>query len=63
MIIFSNYYKVLKLDRKKMENIKTRFDEIKININLSNEDNQKCYLFNCDSSDIIESREHFEILR
>ncbi len=60
-----NCNRVLRLDQKKMENIKSRFNEIKINIEASNEAGKCSDGQSCESTakDIIESREHFEVLR
>ena len=57
------FHKVLKLDQKKMENIKFRFNEIKSNMNTSSGAQFRCNNSSCDATDIIESKEHFEILR
>ncbi len=59
-----NCNRVLRLDQRKMDNIKSRFNEIKINIEESNEarcnNGPSC---EATANDIIESREHFEVLR
>ncbi len=52
----------LKLDQKKLDSVKSRFNEIKQNIETS-EVVTKCNMSNCDNSDILETKEHFEILR
>lgn len=49
------------MDQKKMENIKSRFNEIVINIDASKAD--RCNASNFDATEIIESREHFDVLR
>lgn len=53
--------KILKMDQKKMENIKSRFNEIIVNIDTSKTD--RCNASNFDATEIIESREHFDVLR
>ena len=59
-----NCSKVLKMDQKKMDNIKSRFNEIKINIEAANDAGSKCSMqSNCESMDIIETKEHFAVLR
>ena len=44
-----------------MENIKSKFNEIVINIDTNKAD--RCNASNFDSNDIIESREHLDVLR
>lgn len=57
--------KVLKMDQKKLDSVKCRFNEIKSNIELNdnNVNLNKCNMSNCDNMDIIENKEHIEILR
>lgn len=63
--------KVIQMDQKKLDSIKNRFDEIKTSLNSSITSSthdilkSKCnnQLSSCDNTDIIENREHFEILR
>ena len=54
-----NCCKVLKMDQKKLDNIKSRFDEIKINIENVKDLNNK---FDS-NAELMETKEHFEILR
>ena len=53
---------VLKMDQKRLDSVKTRFNEIKHDIETT-EVNTKVNISNCDNSDILETKEHFEILR
>ncbi len=58
-----NCNKVLKMDQKRLDSVKSRFNEIKSNIESSEQQSSKCNMSNCDTSDIIETKEHFDILR
>ena len=58
-----NCNKVLKMDQKRLDSVKSRFNEIKQNIESSEQHNSKCNMSNCETSDIIETKEHFDILR
>lgn len=65
--------KVIQMDQKKLDSIKTRFDEMKSKLDSSSSSSSssseimksKCstIINSCDYTDIIETREHFEILR
>ncbi len=57
-----NCVNVLKMDQKRLDSVKTKFNEIKHNIETT-EVNTKVNLSNCENTDLIETKEHFEILR
>jgi hypothetical protein len=55
------------MDQKRLDNVKQRFDEIKLSLDSTSEttlnSNNKCSMSNCDNSDILENKEHIEVLR
>lgn len=56
--------KVLSMDQRKLDSVKSRFNEIKLNME-NNGDllNSKTNSSSCDSFDIVENKEHFDVLR
>lgn len=56
--------KVLNMDERKLESVKTRFNEIKQTIEANSDGvNSKSNFSSCDSFEIIENKEHFDVLR
>ena len=58
-----NCTNVLRMDQKRLDNVKTRFNEIKQNIETTEINTKFNMSNNADNTDILETKEHFEILR
>jgi hypothetical protein len=58
-----NCNSILNLDNKKMENVKSKFDKIKNYVEMNEAQNNSTNLSINEENDIIENKEHLEILR